>query len=654
MSLTKAVDLLGWDKKILDNITVINNTFANSQITDYVWSCVNSMYKLPKGFLKNHCTADLSIKADQDLLPLWPILPGPFTKPGSTLLKRPKSTEIFVRKYPEKVKIYESVRAGGAPNYRGSRQTLDTILPLDSWKYRLRYYEDFDVVTYLEFGWPASFDTDEMPMLGVKNHSSAVKFPTAIEAYLEKEMKHKALLGPFDSSPLEWLRANPMMSREKKGTTERRVILDLSYPEGSAVNTFIPKTLFDGGPYKLKLPTAIDFANIIAGSGKSCWLTKIDLSRAYRQLPMDPWDWPLLGLDWENGTFVDTAVPFGLRHGAMYCERVTQAICFLAKVELLLIAIAYIDDIASANKLSYEEARNKFEKMKEIVRSLGLTLAGRKCQGPSLFMVWIGVYFNSETMTMAIDEEKIKETLLVCSLLLEHEMMPQEHLDSLVGKLIHCTKFIPCGRRFLNRILQLKRENWDKQEVELTEEAKKDLRWFIHYLERFNGISMIRSFVVATHVIESDACMSGGGAIWKNERFFSVSWSADIMDWKLAISELELFTVLLSLRMWKEGLKGITVKALCDNRSSVDCINFGKAKNVFMANCIRELWLICTINDIHLICEHIAGVNNNTADLLSRASLSSENWQKYRTFKEDSRLPEDRIHKDLLFFPDRF
>ena len=50
------------------------------------------------------------------------------------------------------------------------------------------------------------------------------------------------------------------------------------------------------------------------------------------------------------------------------------------------------------------------------------------------------------------------------------------------------------------------------------------------------------------------------------------------MDWKLAISELELFTVLLSLRMWKEGLKGITVKALCDNRSSLIVSILGKQR----------------------------------------------------------------------------
>ena len=48
---------------------------------------------------------------------------------------------------------------------------------------------------------------------------------------------------------------------------------------------------------------------------------------------MDPLDWGLLELFWEEDRYFDLYVPFGLHHGALYCKRVTQAICHLAKEE---------------------------------------------------------------------------------------------------------------------------------------------------------------------------------------------------------------------------------------------------------------------------------------------------------------------------------
>ena len=80
------------------------------------------------------------------------------------------------------------------------------------------------------------------------------------------------------------------MVRPKKEVGKYRVILDLSYPCGMSVNYFIPRLSFDGAPYKLRLLTALDLAELIANYGRNCFLYKLDLSRAYRQLPGDPMD----------------------------------------------------------------------------------------------------------------------------------------------------------------------------------------------------------------------------------------------------------------------------------------------------------------------------------------------------------------------------
>ena len=105
---------------------------------------------------------------------------------------------------------------------------------------------------------------------------------------------------------------NPLMSRPKRDFSERRVILDLSFPDGQSVNSGIPSNRLDEAEFKMQLPSEWDLARGILAVGKGAQLYKVDLSRAYRQLRTCPLDWPLLTVRWNGQTFVDPAGPFGL------------------------------------------------------------------------------------------------------------------------------------------------------------------------------------------------------------------------------------------------------------------------------------------------------------------------------------------------------
>ena len=76
-------------------------------------------------------------------------------------------------------------------------------------------------------------------------------------------------------------------------------------------------------------------------------MSKVDLARAYRQLPTDPWAWALLGLGWNEDLFSNTAIPFWVRHGAMACQMTTQALCHVQSPDGKSDSEAYIDDMAS-------------------------------------------------------------------------------------------------------------------------------------------------------------------------------------------------------------------------------------------------------------------------------------------------------------------
>ena len=69
---------------------------------------------------------------------------------------------------------------------------------------------------------------------------------------------------------------------------------------GTSVNNGIPKNSFLDEPFHLSLPRSADFVDLIIDKGPGCYFYKKDLSRAFRQIPVDPFYFNLQSLLGEN------------------------------------------------------------------------------------------------------------------------------------------------------------------------------------------------------------------------------------------------------------------------------------------------------------------------------------------------------------------
>ena len=229
-------------------------------LSDKLWQTVNEKFNLPKGYLEVHRDLDLIARCDERLLPRWPMSPGPLARDATHLLLRPKIIEnVWVDRLDD-ARVYETVRAFGIPNYRGARIKINPTFHPETWLEMLQGYDDLLIIDFMNYGWPAGYESTSTPVLGLPNHSSGLKHPKAVRDYLQKESDHHAILGPFTSPPFQWHRSNPIMVRPKKDKDKFRVILDMSFPLGTSVNSHIPKLSFDGAPYKLKLPHGLRFS----------------------------------------------------------------------------------------------------------------------------------------------------------------------------------------------------------------------------------------------------------------------------------------------------------------------------------------------------------------------------------------------------------
>ena len=170
----------------------------------------------------------------------------------------------------------------------GARLKVDSQLNLDEWKKELVGYWDSQPIDLLYFGFPLDFNRGS-PL------QSAAEYPGDIEAYLTEELQFKAIVGPFDHHPCPGGHISPFLTREKPNSDNHRVIVDLSWPLDQSVNAGIDKTSYLGSDFLITLLTIYHITDQLNLSEKVCHSYKIDISRAYRHIKVDPLDYDLPG-----------------------------------------------------------------------------------------------------------------------------------------------------------------------------------------------------------------------------------------------------------------------------------------------------------------------------------------------------------------------
>ena len=72
--------------------------------------------------------------------------------------------------------------------------------------------------------------------------------------------------------------------------------------------------------------------------------------------------------------------------------------------------------------------------------------------------------------------------------------------------------------------------------------------------------------------------------------------------------------LVIALRMWGAFWANSIVTAHCDNSAVVQVVDNGRTRDLFLAACIRNIWLLTAKWDIDLKVVHIPGKNNSQAD----------------------------------------
>ena len=399
------------------------------------------------------------------------------------------------------------------------------------------------------------------------------------------------------------------------------------------------------GHNNLVYPKVDDFAKLIKTKGQGCLLYKKDLRRAFRQIPVDVRDINLVSYVWKKHIYCDSVLSMGCRSAALCCQRLTNAIVFIM-FKIGLCVLNYLDDLASAE--TADKAVFSYNTLGAILEKCGIEEAKNKACPPSTIMTFIGILFNTEKLTMEVTPERLYEIQHLLQTWLDKETASLREIQSLLGKLNFVASCVRPGKIFISRMLKwlkvLIKEAEPHKQVSVPDYVRKDILWWKSFLPKYNGISLLwyEEWSEPDAICSSDACLRSCGG-FSDGRYFHTCFPESFLANKYNICILEMFAVIVCLKLWGHGFKGKKIQMFCDNQAVCNVVNAGKAKCPVLQDCLREIAFLAAIHEFQIRMVHISSESNRISDHLSRIELDSSHLTKFLELVDPSRVTEYKV-----------
>ena len=126
----------------------------------------------------------------------------------------------------------------------------------------------------------------------------------------------------------------------------------------------------------------------------------------------------------------------------------------------------------------------------------------------------------------------------------------------------------------------------------------------------------MKQHLVPDLVLSADASKKGVGGYYTNAAFYHLDVPR---EWQhVNIAYLELWAVIISLRIWADKLIGLKIVMQCDNESVVNILTFGGSRDLFLQVGMREIVFLQALHRFELKVVHISSEQNRICDWLSR------------------------------------
>ena len=465
-----------------------------------------------------------------------------------------------------------------------------------------------------------------------RNLKSALHPPEVkakVDAVIRADVAAGKKAGPFDKPPFPIFSCSPIGAVPKRNSDKWRVIHHLSYPfGGDSINAMTVEVYQKLGHFDHAAAAVRKY------EGK-CWLIKLDVEAAYKQVPVRPEDWPLLGFMWEGKYYFERTLPFGLKSSCRLWELYATALHHFFVHDLgITDVVHYIDDFLFV--VPYKElAAQQLQEALALCRELGIPMAEDKTEGPTRVLTFLGIELDTINMIARLDEGKLSLLKELLRSWEDRRSASIRELQELTGILNFACTVIRPGRAFLRRIIDhtsaLIREHAShKQKFPIDAGTYADSRWWRQFGLEWNGESLLyeREWEESPKLeLFTDACNEGFGARF-GRRWIAGKWTPAQLKLaqrktNLSMPFLELYAIALSIAAWGHLLRGKKLLLWSDCQPIVYALDTrnGTTKSARFAALIRFILMEAARGGFAFRVRHIAGLTNVAADALSRGDM---------------------------------
>lgn len=491
------------------------------------------------------------------------------------------------------------------------------------------------IIDGLTYGFKLNFEGPEST-LASKNSPSLYTNIHVARKKINQELSLGRIAGPFTHPPFKHFKSSPLALREKSTPGKYRLLHNLSYPyDNNSVNFNIPRQY-----------TTVKYQNIhhaitlIQNHAPAAFMSKSDISDAFRIIPLHPSQYHLMGFSFDNKFYYDRMLPMGAAPSCKIFEDFSDAIVWILHHKYHITDVVKVLDDFIFISSDRQTSQDNITTFISLCNYIGVPIAHHKTEGPTNVITFLGIELDSLNMEARLPQDKLTNYSTNLRQMASADTITLRQLKSLTGQLSFASSVIPSGRAFLRRLhnLTIGKTNPNSL-ITLSTSSKLDLLTWATFLSNYNGRTIIRpiSTVNSAEIqLCADASKLGFGATY-GKSWIEGTWPS---TWKtLHITFLELFPIFLTITMFAAKLKNSHITFYSDNMGVVHILNKQTSKCHFVMQLIRPLVLTLLHHNIQLKSAHIPGILNTLCDSISRQQVTPALLQQYGLHPHPTPLP---------------